>query len=95
MTIHIFKNKTSGDVYDYTQTHDNIKNGDVLVVVDEELVGVMIEAWPVAWNSSTEGRGAFHSPDPKHDWENSPLILGGTFNYLPAIQVAQSVMFND
>lgn len=43
---HIFS--SSGEAYDLTQTDDGIKDGDVLVIPDEGIIGILIEAWPAA-----------------------------------------------
>jgi hypothetical protein len=48
---------TSGDAYDITQTDDRVKDGDVLIVPSEGIVGVMVEAWPTAMTSEN---GQFH-----------------------------------
>ena len=53
-------NVTTGEAYDMTQCYDEVKDGDVLNVLAEGVVGVMVEAWPVA--VSAEG-GAFHALD--------------------------------
>jgi hypothetical protein len=48
---------STGEAYDATQTDERIKDGDVLVVASEEVVGFLLQAWPVA---VTEARGHFH-----------------------------------
>lgn len=50
-------NVTTGEAYDMTQCYDEIKDGDVLHVLAEGVVGVMVKAWPVA---VSEIHGAFH-----------------------------------
>jgi hypothetical protein len=55
----------SGEAYDALQCDDNIKEGDVLVVRSERVVGVAVEAWPVA---VTTEWGAFHGTKSKWDW---------------------------
>ena len=47
----------SGTAYDETQTDDNIKDGDVLAVSSENVVGFLHEAWPLA---VTVEPGEFH-----------------------------------
>ena len=47
----------SGTGYDETQTRDDIKDGDVLAVTSEPVVGFLNEAWPVAVTSEP---GEFH-----------------------------------
>jgi hypothetical protein len=39
---------STGDAYDASQTDESISNGDVLVVESERVVGVLVDAWPVA-----------------------------------------------
>jgi hypothetical protein len=56
-------NSTS-DAYDASQTDDSISHGDVLVVESEHVVGVLVDAWPVA---VTPERGAFHTFAPDVD----------------------------
>ena len=46
--------------YDITQTSDEIKDGAILIVPSESVVGVMVKAWPTA---ITEDTGEFHSFD--------------------------------
>ncbi len=48
--------ETTGDAYDYCQHDDTIKNGDILVVKDEGVVG-FAGTWPVA---ITTLHGNFH-----------------------------------
>lgn len=55
MRIHTFDNTT--DAYDATQTDESISDGDVLVVAPENVVGFLLEAWPVA---VTKECGQFH-----------------------------------
>ncbi|MFF4504853.1 hypothetical protein [Streptomyces sp. NPDC001401] len=45
------------EAYDATQCRDDIRDGDVLVVESERVVGFLDAAWPVA---ITEARGEFH-----------------------------------
>lgn len=56
---------TSGEAYNASQTSDDIRDGDVLSVPEELVVGVLIEAWPVAIGETT---GEFHEADPLLDW---------------------------
>ena len=48
---------TTGEAYNLTQTSDAVKNGDVLAVLGEGVVGVMLQAWPTAVTVKT---GEFH-----------------------------------
>lgn len=45
------------EAYDATQCRDDIRDGDVLVVESEGVVGFLDEAWPVAL---TKAHGEFH-----------------------------------
>jgi hypothetical protein len=47
----------SGRAYDITQTNEDIKDGDALVVLNEGIVGIMYKAWPTAL---TNEKGQFH-----------------------------------
>jgi hypothetical protein len=44
--VHRFR--TSRDAYDASQTSELIANGDVLVALDERVIGVLMSAWPIA-----------------------------------------------
>jgi hypothetical protein len=44
--VHRFR--TTGDAYNASQTDSLIANGDVLVALDEHVIGVLMQAWPVA-----------------------------------------------
>jgi len=55
-TIHYFDD--TGEAYDASQCDDKIKDGDVLVGLDDQVVGFLFQAWPVA---VTEGHGHFHT----------------------------------
>src|SRR5438105_4540394 len=65
MIVHRFPGNTSAEVYAFSQTCDTIHDGDVLVVPDEGIVGVLIGAWPVA---VSENSGAFHPTADGFDW---------------------------
>lgn len=54
LQIHFFN--STGEAYDATQCDENIKNGDILVVRSECVVG-LADTWPVA---VTHHHGAFH-----------------------------------
>ncbi|RWM86479.1 MAG: hypothetical protein EOR84_30670 [Mesorhizobium sp.] len=53
--IHFFD--STGEAYDATQCDENIKNGDVLVIEPEQVVG-LADTWPVA---VTKNAGHLHS----------------------------------
>jgi hypothetical protein len=61
---------STSDAYDASQTDESISNGDVLVVESERVVGVLVDAWPVA---VTPERGAFHTFAPDVDVARSAL----------------------
>ena len=46
MRLFTFDNST--EAYDATQTRDDISDGDVIVVPSENIVGYLVQAWPVA-----------------------------------------------
>lgn len=54
-TVHRYAD--SRDAYDASQTYDTIKDGDVLVIEPESVVGILVSAWPVAVTSEP---GCFH-----------------------------------
>lgn len=53
--IHTFD--TSLGSYDLTQTCDDIADGDVLHIPSEGIVGILLEAWPIAISAN---HGEFH-----------------------------------
>ncbi|MEU6318074.1 hypothetical protein [Streptomyces sp. NPDC047009] len=55
-SVHHFAGSTA-EAYDASQCRDDIRNGDVLVVEAEGVVGFLDEAWPVA---ITKTHGEFH-----------------------------------
>lgn len=55
--VWIFTTGTS-PAYDETQTNSDIQDGDVLIVPDEGVVGIMFYAWPTALTAES---GAFHT----------------------------------
>ena len=44
-TVHNLQDLTMREAYDYTQYSSDVKDGDILLV--EDGVGVMVEAWPI------------------------------------------------
>lgn len=75
-SVHRFDD--TGDAYDSTQCDDSIKDGDVIVVESEGVVGVLIQAWPVA---VTEKHGDLHTPVEGFDWESVENLIGFTNGY--------------
>jgi len=64
--IQVHRFCSSGEAYDATQTDDAINDGDVLVVPNEQLAGILIEAWPVAVGPERDDV-AFHYLAPEAD----------------------------
>jgi hypothetical protein len=48
MTVKVWAFRSNREAYDLTQTSDEIKDGDVLYVPSENLVGFLAKAWPIA-----------------------------------------------
>lgn len=65
---------TTGNAYDATQCDVAIGNGDTLIILPEQVVGVA-HCWPFA---VTETRGKLHgvSPKPEDDAEGFAVGLG-------------------
>lgn len=55
---HLFD--STSDAYNASQCDDNIKDGDVLVVPSEGVIGFMYGAWPIAVVYADDDPGAFH-----------------------------------
>ena len=69
----------TGDAYDSSQGCDKIKNGDILVSRQDKVVGILVEAWPVA---ITQERGHFHGVGDAWDWSHVEATRGGAvFNF--------------
>lgn len=82
--VHIFEDETSEEVYNLTQTNEDFRDGDVLILEKEKIAGILSAAWPVA---ITENHGEFHSPaDPNSEWPRS--------DYPAAVQKAEWIAFN-
>ncbi len=60
--IHFFD--STGEAYDSAMCSDEIKDGDILIVKEERVIGVLIEAWPSA---VTFDKGQFHCMAEGHD----------------------------
>lgn len=86
MKIHKFS--STGEAYDASQTHDDIRDGDVLSVESERAVAVLIEAWPVAISENT---GEFHPPGATFDWDSVPTTASDyteTKDYMESFKLA-------
>ena len=58
---------STGQAYDSSQCWDSIMDGDVLVAVDEKVVGILLKAWPTA---VTKDPGeAFHRFQDTFSWD--------------------------
>ncbi|MHA4819343.1 hypothetical protein ACXZ65_33895 [Streptomyces aculeolatus] len=51
---------STGEAYDDTQCREDIRDGDVLIVEAEQVVGILVRAWPAA---ITAERGELHRVD--------------------------------
>ena len=58
MDTHYFE--STGEAYDASQSREEIKDGDILVVLNEGVIGFLAAAWPVA---VTEAVGHVHTAD--------------------------------
>lgn len=87
MIVHRFPGNTSAEVYAFSQTCDVIKDGDVLVVPDEDVVGVLVGAWPVA---ASPEHGSFHPTQPGFDWANVAWDEQSTKDYRASHVAAQA-----
>ncbi|MBH0778787.1 hypothetical protein [Nocardia bovistercoris] len=68
MTIHVFA--TSAEAYDASQCHDDIVDGDILLVPSEEIAGWLSGAWPIA---VTCEHGEFHQLNVAYAIEHESL----------------------
>jgi hypothetical protein len=83
---HRFPGNTSAEVYAFSQTMDEIRDGDVLIVPDEGVVGILVQAWPVAVSAHA---GAFHETAPGWSWDAVQTVIGGpTKSYRPSFDLA-------
>lgn len=70
----VFRFSSTGVAYDHSQVLDHIRDGDVLSVPDEMVVGVLIEAWPVSIKPNC---GQFHTLELTSNWEAIPSMTDG------------------
>lgn len=68
--VWIFTTSTKA-AYDASQTNPDIKDGDVLIVPNEGVVGFLYKAWPIATTTDT---GHFHPYEDNEikPWESGP-----------------------
>ncbi len=92
-TAHYFE--STGEAYDASQTQDEIKNGDVLVVPHDTtngpiVVGILVEAWPVAIGDQA---GNFHTPkDGSWDWSRVDRVggRGAPYDMTASLELARA-----
>jgi hypothetical protein len=84
--IHEFN--STGQAYDASQCCEDIKDGDILVVRNEKVVGILTEAWPVA---ITQNSGAFHTHTETCFWHSVPQVKGGTKDYSESFLMALTI----
>ncbi|MDT0267970.1 hypothetical protein RM844_16950 [Streptomyces sp. DSM 44915] len=68
--VHRFE--TTKEAYDATQTHEEIKDGDVLIIEGQGVVGVLYKAWPFA--VTTEAGELHHSNGKEYEWDNGRYV---------------------
>ena len=79
--VQVHRFETSGDAYDASQTRDDIRDGDVLVV------GIMVAAWPTA---VTQKLGAFHELASDAEWSSLAAWAGEKpRDYGPSVKAAE------
>lgn len=47
-TIHIFETEDSGEIYNISQCSDKIHDGDILVCLKQDVIAIMVGAWPTS-----------------------------------------------
>jgi len=81
---------SSGEAYDASQTHNEIHDGDVLVVERENAIAILVSAWPVifeGYDEDLQHNTAFDGPlHHSADWHE---LDGG--KYTPSVELAQTV----
>lgn len=85
--IHVLHDTTSG--YKFTQTHDCVRDGDILIVPSERVAGVMVGARPIA---STHDCGKFHQLEDCWTWDALDELLPGGGHYAMAAVIALGVL---
>lgn len=88
--IHSFA--SSGEAYDASQTHEDIADGDILLVPSERACAVLVSAWPTAVEATARGR-AFHVLNEDASWRAISRTAGdGVDDYSPSARVAAEVL---
>jgi hypothetical protein len=84
--IRSFTFRDSRTAYDASQTNDDIRDGDVLLVPSEGSAAVLVQAWPtVAFGTEP---GAFHTLDDHTDWKQ---FDGGTYLSSAIVAIALGI----
>lgn len=83
MNTHYFG--STGEAYNACQTREDIKNGDVLVVESEKVVGFLLDAWCVA---VTVEVGAFHTKAEDAKWEELKTYGPTPISFVPSAKAA-------
>ena len=79
--VHDLRHMSHGEVYDHTQTSDDIRDGDVLHVKGGS--AVMFKAWPTMVNGNSK---SLHSFDTGYSWDDEDLS-----HYKRAVDIAKSL----
>lgn len=82
----VFYFPTSGEAYDATQCWEDIKDGDVLVVSSEKIVGVA-DTWPIAVTAES---GELHEVAKRGEYEANPAMWRGIIR---AVKIARGAGF--
>lgn len=89
----VFHTESSREVYDRTQCDDSIKDGDILFVTTEKVVGILAGAWPIA---VTEKHGEFHRLAPGVEWHYVGVGIGSQpGQYVDIVKVAREIARNN
>lgn len=59
--VKIHQYESTSAAYDASQMDSDIKDGDVLVVASEGVIGFLMGAWPVAVAYAEDDPGCFHT----------------------------------
>ena len=90
--VQVHEFETSGQAYNRVQTEDWIKNGDVLVIPSEKVVGIAFSAWPAA---VTKARGHLHgftdptAPPAGESYDTPEEVAAWAEGWAKAREVAQ------
>lgn len=79
--VHDLRHMSHGDVYDLTQTSDDIRDGDVLHVKGGS--AIMYKAWPTMVNGDSK---SLHSFDTGYSWDDEDVS-----HYKRAVDIAKSL----